>query len=235
MMKGELPSQFQLSCRGQQVFLQDFSVFFSIYFHFYPAKCLSPCWWETISWNFPFPSCHIYMKVYIFNLNVSSEMKMVRVNNFDRIRCTTRFDWQWMHFPEISLPWSPLFFFFCWSCYSRLYSRSNVNSMSFRASQIYLFKLSADIQSLLPVKITAKRISFIMRSEHEPNIHLMALYKLMRAHYPSTSGVHTDWYNSKTTDRIVCTVEPKNARVLQTNSKLRALSTFVGVLIVDDI
>ena len=31
MLKGELPSQFQLSCRGQQVFLWNFSVFCSIF------------------------------------------------------------------------------------------------------------------------------------------------------------------------------------------------------------
>ena len=43
MLKGELPSKFQLSCRGQQVFLPDFSVFCFIHFPFYPDKCPSPC------------------------------------------------------------------------------------------------------------------------------------------------------------------------------------------------
>jgi len=51
-MKSELLSQFQLSCRGQQIFLSDFSVFCSIHFPFYLEECPSPYWWETspITW-----------------------------------------------------------------------------------------------------------------------------------------------------------------------------------------
>ena len=38
MLKGELPSQFELSCRGQHIFVEDFSVFCSIHFPFQPDE-----------------------------------------------------------------------------------------------------------------------------------------------------------------------------------------------------
>ena len=43
VMLKELPSQFQLSCRGgQQAFLLDISVFCSFHFPFYPDNCPTP-------------------------------------------------------------------------------------------------------------------------------------------------------------------------------------------------